>query len=243
VGQQEQLTKEQQQDNNFNVLLDGKTQEAQDVQWTINRFANQNGYVVIHYRNLLDKQTHHVKMRLVLGERPDDAYQEAKRFVSTLTRLREFFTEQQQPQHQGVLRSIDAKYYDGGYWGWNRPSRSAFRYYRPMRSGGYQLVIAETAVVGLAENAAWFDPIAANAIAYFGIAANYCCSPRTAKPISEGFEQYCCNATVRPFLDFLGSYSAKFVNLLVYNSLHWAVKLTIAAILGALGLGVIVSSS
>lgn len=73
-----------QQPAKLDHVVDQPTEEIAGTTWTINAANDDNVYVVLHYRSLLDNENHECKMRLAKGDAPNVAFRNAKKFVSHL---------------------------------------------------------------------------------------------------------------------------------------------------------------
>lgn len=68
----------------FPPIVNSQTEEMDGVEWTINSRNEDNVYIVIHYRSLLDGNSKTCKMRLVKSDDSAEAYLNARTFVSLL---------------------------------------------------------------------------------------------------------------------------------------------------------------
>lgn len=228
--------------NDKDRVLEEQTsiEDGKGLNFTMSRRSLTEGYVVIHYRNLLDKATHTCKMRVDLPNK--ESFQESKRFVSLLTGLRDkFAVSTKQASSTQLFTQSGQGLYSPTSWGVPRPPRSAFRYYRPKPSGGFELVVVATVVVGFRDGAEWFDSVASTCISLVEAVASRLCSPRLARQIKTAFEAYLCNACTRPAVDFLGTLAARCVNTVVYSPLHWSLKMLLGTLLSGGILAVLVS--
>lgn len=73
-----------QQPSKLDHVVDRPTEEIDGTTWSINAANDDNVYVVLHYRSLLDNENHECKMRLAKGDAPNLAFKNAKVFVSHL---------------------------------------------------------------------------------------------------------------------------------------------------------------
>lgn len=73
-----------QQSSKLDHVVERPTEEIDGTTWSISAANDDNVYVVLHYRSLLDNSNHECKMRLAKADAPNLTYKNAKLFVSHL---------------------------------------------------------------------------------------------------------------------------------------------------------------
>jgi hypothetical protein len=73
-----------QQSATLDHVVEMPTEEVDGTRWSISAANDDNIYVVMHYRSLIDNSNHECKMRLAKGDPPNVSFQKARKFVSHL---------------------------------------------------------------------------------------------------------------------------------------------------------------